>query len=206
MARAILEAKYKNLNQESQDREESQQKIQILNARMDQMGIAESERDQYRQRVWQEVRDGPVAGRCGLPPVVSSHEVILLGLAYWCVRIEVIIHTPSLESHHHVRQRNRSFGRTVVIYSTSNLDANVVRRRGRRFAAFDDKKCREGCFAVKFARRKGGRKLFAENLDTAAPTLLLQVSVPRALADRYPGAKASLHLQQLHECHSTIDD
>ncbi|CAM9229310.1 unnamed protein product [Ectocarpus sp. 13 AM-2016] len=62
VARAILEAKYKNLNQESQDREESQQKIQILNARMDQMGIAESERDQYRQRVWQEcltnIREG----------------------------------------------------------------------------------------------------------------------------------------------------
>lgn len=55
LARAYLETKYKNLNQESQDREESQQKIQILNARMDQMGIAESERDKYRQPVWQEV-------------------------------------------------------------------------------------------------------------------------------------------------------
>lgn len=56
LARAYLETKYKNLNQESQDREESQQKIQMLNARMDQMGIAESERDKYRQPVWQEVR------------------------------------------------------------------------------------------------------------------------------------------------------
>lgn len=56
MARAYIETKYKNLNQESQDREESQQKIRLLNARMDQMGIAESERDVYRQRVWQEVR------------------------------------------------------------------------------------------------------------------------------------------------------
>lgn len=58
VARAYIETKYKNLNQESQDREESQQKIQLLNARMDQMGIAESERDMYRQRVWQEVRKG----------------------------------------------------------------------------------------------------------------------------------------------------
>eukprot|EP00752_Nemacystus_decipiens_P012666 g11220.t1 len=62
LARAYLETKYKNLNQESQDREESQQKIQILNARMDQMGIAESERDKYRQPVWQEclsnIREG----------------------------------------------------------------------------------------------------------------------------------------------------
>lgn len=56
LARAYLETKYKNLNQESQDREENQQKIQILNARMDQMGIAESERDKYRQPLWQEVR------------------------------------------------------------------------------------------------------------------------------------------------------
>lgn len=55
LARAYLETKYKNLNQESQDREESLRRIQILNARMDQMGIAESERDKYRQRVWQEV-------------------------------------------------------------------------------------------------------------------------------------------------------
>ncbi|CAM9782039.1 unnamed protein product [Pylaiella littoralis] len=54
LARAYLETKYKNLNQESQDREENQQKIQILNARMDQMGIAESERDKYRQPLWQE--------------------------------------------------------------------------------------------------------------------------------------------------------
>ncbi|CAM9922432.1 unnamed protein product [Scytosiphon promiscuus] len=62
VARAYIETKYKNLNQESQDREESQQKIQLLNARMDQMGIAESERDMYRQRVWQEclsnIREG----------------------------------------------------------------------------------------------------------------------------------------------------
>lgn len=56
VARAYLETKYKNLNQESQDREESLKRIQILNARMDQMGIAEAERDKYRQRVWQEVR------------------------------------------------------------------------------------------------------------------------------------------------------
>lgn len=55
LARAYLETKYKNLNQESQDREENQQKIQMLNARMDQMGIAESERDKYRQPLWQEV-------------------------------------------------------------------------------------------------------------------------------------------------------
>lgn len=58
LARAYLEAKYKNLNEESQDREESLRRIQILNARMDQMGIAESERDKYRQQVWQEVREG----------------------------------------------------------------------------------------------------------------------------------------------------
>lgn len=58
LARAYLEAKYKNLNEESQDREESLRRIQILNARMDQMGIAESEREKYRQQVWQEVRKG----------------------------------------------------------------------------------------------------------------------------------------------------
>lgn len=55
LARAYLETKYKNLNQESQDREESLRTIEILDARMDQMGIAESERDKYRQRVWQDV-------------------------------------------------------------------------------------------------------------------------------------------------------
>ncbi|CAM9183608.1 unnamed protein product, partial [Sphacelaria rigidula] len=62
LARAYLEKKYENLNQESQEREESLRRIQILNARMDQMGIAESERDLYRQRVWQEclsnIREG----------------------------------------------------------------------------------------------------------------------------------------------------
>lgn len=67
LARAYLETKYKNLNQESQDREESQQKIQILNARMDQMGIAESERDKYRQPVWQEVRVCGVWCACSIP-------------------------------------------------------------------------------------------------------------------------------------------
>lgn len=55
LARAYLETKYKNLNQESRDREESLRKIQVLNARMDQMGIAEAEKDQHRQKVWQEV-------------------------------------------------------------------------------------------------------------------------------------------------------
>lgn len=55
LARAYLETKYKNLNQESQDREESLRTIEILDARMDHLGIAESERDKYRQRVWQDV-------------------------------------------------------------------------------------------------------------------------------------------------------
>lgn len=57
LARAYLETKYKNLNQESQDREESLRRIQAMNVQMDQMGIAEAERDKYRQPVWQEVNE-----------------------------------------------------------------------------------------------------------------------------------------------------
>lgn len=72
LARAYLETKYKNLNQESRDREESLRKIQVLNARMDQMGIAEAEKDQHRQKVWQEVRGNGV----GLCLETSRLEVV----------------------------------------------------------------------------------------------------------------------------------
>lgn len=83
LARAYLETKYKNLNQESQDREENQQKIQMLNARMDQMGIAESERDKYRQPLWQEVRCfARVQSSINIIYEVRSESTLLVFLLY----------------------------------------------------------------------------------------------------------------------------
>ncbi|CAM9566451.1 unnamed protein product, partial [Discosporangium mesarthrocarpum] len=62
LARAYLETKYANLNQESQERMESQRRVDILDARMSQMGIGEAEKAKYRQKVWQEclsnIREG----------------------------------------------------------------------------------------------------------------------------------------------------
>ncbi|CAM9204471.1 unnamed protein product [Choristocarpus tenellus] len=62
LARAYLEAKYANLNQESQERMESQRRVDILDKRMSQMGIGEAEKAKYRQKVWQEcltnIREG----------------------------------------------------------------------------------------------------------------------------------------------------